>query len=195
MIGVLVTLLSSVAQPATGHLDVVFDDDDTSGPLDLVYTTLRDRKTETGRILTLRGTTYERWRSSVLDQGSGKRWISFEFNLERDETRERRIFVTHDEGELIARMFGPGFGDPYFTNSRFIGRADVLRPDGHSVKITFRRRMLGKGVRSFRWLATASYEEWGQFAETCPVPEPHGDGGYGVCRDFTKQTRHSIGSR
>ncbi len=174
---------------ASAHRDITLDKDDTEGPLDLVYAVLTHDTS--GANIQVKAGTYEEWESALLVEGAEKRWVSFEFNLDADGIRERRIFITYIDSSLVAHMYGPGFGDPEMPHSRHIGEVEVWRPDAHSVKVAFSPRMLGRGVDAasgYRWIAGTSFEEDAIQSE-CAVPDPHGDGGYGTCRDFTRYSR------
>ncbi len=186
----LILLQILVAIPAIADRQVTIDPDDSKGPLDLVYGQLSHRNIDGRHYFKVRAGTYESWDARLLNEGSEKRWISLEFNLDEDSIRERRVFVTYQEGNgLVARMYGPGFGDPEMPHSRFLGFVAVRRPDNHSVSVTFRRKLLGANLEHFSWLAGSSYED-DVLGSSCPIPDPHGDGGYGSCRDFTRRRDH-----
>jgi hypothetical protein len=110
---------------------------------------------------------------------------------------ERCIVITAQipqEGEALSYQVNVYEGCNYFDDRliRSFGTEKVKRRDEHSIAVTLRKRaVLGPGVTSFRWRAVTSFEEQRQDA-ACPAPEPHGDGGYGACADFTRWKRHSV---
>lgn len=190
---VAVLLTSSLAW---GHSDVVLDPADTKGPLDLSGARHTDRdvrvvqshpaQTWVVTRLVLKAITYEAWSKDVI-AGGAHQFISFEFNLDRDQRIERCAVVTSVDGELRGKIYRDC---NYFTYDEVAGLNHVSRPDRHSVKIDFRRAFLGPDVTSYRWRVATAFEDPDH--PDCEPPEPHGDGGYGTCHDFTRWRRHSL---
>lgn len=196
-VGAALALLTALigASPATAHEQTVLDQDDSDGPLDIVAARQRHaRVTEVQthpekeiRYIELRYriVTYEKWERSIVS--GGHNFISFEFNLDRDRTIERCLVITNSEHEMLGRIYK---NCTYFDDE-LVAMASVGRRDKHSLDVAFPRRMLGKSIKKWRWRAVTSFEEQDQ-SSACPAPEPHGDGGYGACTDFTKWARHSF---
>ncbi len=193
MVGIATTAVVLLASLAGAHERTVFDADDSPGPLDVAAARHRHQvqaesvepQAEPRRIkvLSFNVRTYERWRSRLL---SGvKNFISVEFNLDRDPRIERCMVVTNTTDGLIARMYRQCiyFDDP------LVGAGNATRPNRYSVRISFRKRLLGPGIRVYAWRAISSYQD-AEPGGSCPPPEPHGDGGYGSCSDPARWVRH-----
>jgi hypothetical protein len=142
--------------------------------------------------------TYETWEHTAI--AGGKNFAGFEFNLDGDAGIERCAIVDSQDAqegggegktEYEVRIYeGCNYFDDKLIRSYESGHAG--RPDAHSLRVTVPRRvLLGRGVKSYRWRAVTSFQEQDQ-SSPCPAPDPHGDGGYGTCADFTKWTRHSF---
>lgn len=183
------------ASPATAHEQTVLDKDDSDGPLDIVaarqrharVTELQTHPEKEIRYVELRYriVTYEKWERSIVS--GGHNFISFEFNLDGDQVIERCLVITNSEHEMLGHIYK---NCTYFDD-KLVGMASVGRRDKHSLDVAFPRRLLGKSINKWRWRAVTSSEEQNQ-SSACPAPEPHGDGGCGVCTDFTKWDRHSF---
>jgi hypothetical protein len=204
-----VASLLLLAPTAFGHTKTALDPDDTSGPLDIVaarhghetytisetHTTAPDRHQTKVRLKLI---TYETWEHTAI--AGGKNFAGFEFNLDGDAGIERCAIVDSQDAqegggegktEYEVRIYeGCNYFDDKLIRSYESGHAG--RPDAHSLRVTVPRRvLLGRGVKSYRWRAVTSFQEQDQ-SSPCPAPDPHGDGGYGTCADFTKWTRHSF---
>lgn len=180
-----------VASPAWGHSQIRVDADDVEGPLDVVEVRQNHQKVPP-RTIRLRLTTYETWESQVLERSSSneRRFVSFEFDTDGDTSgdAQRRVVIRYVDGQLEAGMYADGTsGDPLGPPMASVG---VRRPDEHSVKVWFPRRLLGKGIRTYSWRTTTSFEA--ENDPTCPKPEGPYDGGHGTCADFTPFERHSF---
>lgn len=177
-VGMVMTLLG--AAPVAAHTWTTVDADDSAGPLDIVYARLRHPKAAAET--TVKVVTYETWDEGVLERPTGgeRNFIGVEVDTRGDSGPERRIIVTTQNGELVASMYGPGWGDPLEPPRATV---EVRRPDEHSVAVTFPTRMLGRGTDSYRWAAVTSFEATDD--ASCPKPEGPYDGGYGECADFT----------
>lgn len=174
----------TIVPTANAHKQTTIDVDETPGPLDIVYARLRHPE---GRIAVRIG-TYEAWDDGVLErsQTNERRFVAVEFDTRQDDGAqvERRVVVTTEGGELVARMYGPGGGDPM---EEPLAEVDVRRPEGHSVNVSFPARLLGRKTTSYEWWAVTSFEAPGD--ADCPKPEGPYDGGYGQCSDFTAAAR------
>ncbi len=186
--------LALLAPTAAAHPQTALDTDDSPGPLDTVAARVSDKQSdETGRrYFELRLVTYEEWSDATV--GGGKNFIAFEFQTDKDELIDRCLVITQREVEpdvfaLEANVYREC---NYFNSDRVSGTQLITRPDQHSVDISIgRRALLGRGVRAYRWRSVTSFEEQQQSSE-CAAPEPHGDGGYGACADFTRWIRHRL---
>jgi len=184
---------------ASAHQQTVLDTDDTAGGLDLVAARHDDprfsivsshpERSTTFRELQLRATTFEAWDPESL---SGvHNFIAFEFDLDGDPQVERCLVITGEEvdpGEYRLRADAYK-GCIYFNDERIGGSTRIRRPDDHTVKVFIRKKRLLGSDRLYRWRAATAYEQPTGSSE-CPAPEPHGDGGYGACSDFTEWQRH-----
>lgn len=95
--------------------------------------------------------------------------------------------ITNGEHEMLGRMYK---NCTYFDDE-LIGAASVGRPDKHSIRTAFPRKLLRKNITKWTWRAVTSFEEQQQSSE-CPAPDPHGDGGYGACIDSTRWIKHRL---
>lgn len=174
----------TISPAVHAHTRTTIDVDETPGPLDIVYARLKHRE---GRIAVRIG-TYEAWDDDVLQrsQTNERRFVAVELDTRQDDAAqiERRVVVTTEDGELVARMYGPGAGDPMGEPLAEVG---VRRPEGHSVNVSFPARLLGRKTKAFEWWAVTSFEAPGD--SECPKPEGPYDGGYGQCSDFTAAAR------
>lgn len=99
-----------------------------------------------GRQVTHRLAMYRAWNKSLLSRfDSGQ--ISFYFSTNRDAAFERRLDVILRSGKLTGVMRN--------KRGRAVGRFAASRPNSKSVEVAFPRRLLGRGVRSYRWFAFA----------------------------------------
>lgn len=202
-ITVLVAAGSLLLSPAMAHERTLLDPDDSPGPMDLVATRHRHRAIDfygpgvggqrTSLIFKL--VTYETW--SYENISGGKQFVTFEIDVDRDDQIDRCVVVTSQtptDGAAVGFQANVYAGCNYFDDRlvRSFGSENVRRNDEHSIRVSLpKRAVLGRGVKSYAWRAASSFEEQNQNS-ACPAPEPHGDGGYGACVDFTRWKRHSF---
>ena len=172
-------LLLATISAGWAHEQTSLDPDDSPGPLDIVAKQQRDRTS----LVRNRLVTYEKWTDDVLS--GNHNFISFEFNLDRDPVVERCVVITNGDTELTGTVYKNCI---YFDDEK-VGDARVGRPDEHTVNAAFARDLLRENIRGWRWRAVTSFEEQGQNSP-CPAPTPHGDGGYGACKDSTVWRLH-----
>lgn len=138
--------------PAAADRGRVVDGDDTEGFLDV--RSLSHRHGYEGR---LRHTvvTHGAWRSRRLKRECG----TLELVFKRPGKSHRVVRVFYDGG-LKGEMVDHAGDEP-----RVIGMVNVRRRDDHTVVVTFKRRMLGAGVDTYRWgVVTETYRGG------CPTP-------------------------
>jgi len=193
-----VASLFLLAPTAFGHTKTALDPDDTSGPLDIAAVRTTHRvvgEQSTGdpehfrrrTILFFRLLTYETWNDEALS--GEKNFVSFEFDRDDNGAANRCVVIRDDaQPDLTGRLFKDC---TYTSDDRLVAEFVVTRPDEHSVRFSIAKRQLGRRLWGYRWRAVTSYEEQNPNSP-CPAPNPHGDGGYGTCADFTKWTRHSF---
>ncbi len=177
------------------HEKTELDKDDSAGPLDIVAARQRHRvahllqthpQREFKEIeLRYRLVTYEAWEREIVS--GNHNFISFEFDLDADRAIERCLVITNSEFEMLGRMYK---NCTYFDDE-LVGSASVGRRDKHSLDTAFPRRLLRKGITRWKWRAVTSFEQQNQNS-SCAAPDPHGDGGYGACADFTQWRTHKI---
>lgn len=196
-----VAVLVGTMTAGIAHEQTKLDPDDSPGPLDLVATQHRHRTidfhgTGPGRLvtsLTFKVVTYETWSYEAI--GGGRNFVAFEIDVDLDRKMDRCIVVhsqTPTEGAARGYEVNVYEGCNYFDDRliRSFGTENVRRPDEHSIRVVLgRRAALGPGVKSYGWRAVTSFEEQNQDGP-CPAPDPHGDGGYGTCADFTGWKTH-----
>lgn len=199
----LLTVLLVITVPAAAHQKTVLDPDDSPGPLDIVAARHGHRTIDfygpggggARTSLTFKLVTYETWSYEAID--GGKQFVTFEIDRDSDDTIDRCVVVTSQiptKGAALGYEANVYKNCTYFDDPlvRSFGTENVRRPDQHSISVTIPKRpLLGRGVRSYTWRAVTSFEEQNQ-GSPCPAPEPHGDGGYGACADFTRWKKHSF---
>ncbi len=100
----------------------------------------------TGRLIGHRLETRRTWSNSLLSRSGGGQ-ISFYFSTNRDAAFERRLDVVLRSGKLTGVMRN--------RRGRVVGRFAATRPNVRTVQFAFARKLLGRGVRSYRWFAFA----------------------------------------
>ena len=195
-----VSVVVVLAAPAWGHVQTRLDPDDTSGPLDLVAVRHSHGTTDSGKVvLRFRVVTYETWDDSTInasgsssDSNIGDQFISIELDLDGDGGVDRCVVVTRAEvksGDF--RLEGNVFKDCKYFNDQKLGRTlAVSRPDKHSLRLAVRTRLLAMKTTTYRWRVVTAFEREG--SAECSPSDPHGDGGYAACTDFSRWARHSF---
>ena len=89
--------------------------------------------------------TMKRWKTKDLGGRHGVT-IYVHLNTDDDGRVERSLRIRRKHGELRGRMFRGKYFD-----KRVHGSVRVWRPDGRSIKVVFRVRMLGDDVDAYRW--------------------------------------------
>lgn len=92
---------------------------------------------------------HNRWRTRAL-RGSPSA-IHLYFETDGDRRSERQLTIDVKRGTLQATMTN--------GNERVIGRAKVWRVDRRTVRVAFRRRLLRRGIDSYRWAAMTSFSK------------------------------------
>lgn len=181
------SLMLVLGQPASAHVQTTLDPDDSPGPLDLVVTQHRDRKTT----ITLRLVTYEEWENDVFSDSES--FIAFEFNdPEGDFGIERCIRIpaynpseaSESQGQVYRGCDIIPFYEP-------IGSVEsVTRPDLHSIVVRVKKTTLWKRMpKEVSWRGLTSYEKEGD--ANCPPPEQlPPEHFYGTCTDYSKWKTH-----
>lgn len=111
--------------------------------------------------------TYRPWRKVWL-----KDWSAINFTFDRKDGRrrnvERVLVVVYRKGRLVARM-----GDVTSKQTRWIGRGEVRRPNGKTLKVLFERRLLGRHFGAYDWGYTMMIQDAGPCDQVCSdsVPE------------------------
>ena len=146
---VVAALLATTSYAAADKASQV-DPDDTGGPLDIAEVGHGHRQVQ-GRVgphLKHWVRTHEPWDPEVL-QDSGRLFFGFDTDGDRGSV-ERVVSIQMDEGVLYGRV----------TSARgVIGYTKVERTNRRTVRVIFPRRLLGKGVRSYRWNSYSSFQE------------------------------------
>ncbi len=187
-------MLALLATSAFAHTQTVLDSDDSEGPLDIVAARHSHKVRDGGRPQAIfRVVTYESWTYESINDT--KQFVSFEINLDKDDAIERCVVVrahTPNDGGALGYSANVYKNCIYFDDElvRSFGTEHVSVPDAHSIRVVVPQKVpLGGKAHGYRWRAVTSFEEQQQNSD-CPAPEPHGDGGYGACADFTKWQRH-----
>ena len=182
---VVALLVVVLAAAASGHTQTRLDPDDTAGPLDIVVARNSHGPTETGVKLGFRLVTYETWAF-----GDDHKSISVEFNLDRDGAIERCAVVSRRFVDGALRLRADVYKDctEYGAEERVGGTGDVTRPDQHSLRLSFNKRLLGNNVRAYKWRMVTGYGD--PESEECRLRAPVSR--YGSCSDFSTWAGHLI---
>lgn len=187
-------LMSTLSGAALAHSQTVLDGDDVSGPLDTVatrakhFSVAQTHPEKEWTELEFRVVTYETWSNDRL--GGIDNHITIEFKLDSDDDVDRCFEIRQGpDGDLEGQMFSVGCE---FVVGAPVGRPQaVRRPDQHSLQVAFRKRLLGKGVRVFKWRTVTSFDDDGD--PDCPRPDPlPPERRYATCTDFTKWKSHRV---
>ena len=87
---------------------------------------------------------HARWRNALLSAGAE---LSFYLSTDRDSAFERRVDVILRDGKLASVVRN--------ARGRIVARGKATRPSQRAVEAVFERRALGRGVKTYRWLAFA----------------------------------------
>lgn len=123
------------------------DANDTVGKLDIASITQgHARAPSGGHLLTYTMRTYEGWSEDGFGSGS----LEMFFSTDGDAAHERVLTVRRQEGELVGSI-------QRYRDGADLGDATVVHPDRRTVRISFRRRLLGRGLEQYRWMLFASF--------------------------------------
>ena len=156
-----ISLGGSVAADTTS----VADGDDTPGALDISEAGHGHRRMfvpqGTQRLLKHTVRTHEEWGRRVL---RGPSRIEIEFYLGDGGRPQRNLFIDVDRhGFLYAKMIVIGRK----RGGTVLGYARVWRPDPHTVKVEFPKRLLWDGeLSSYRWRVRTEFVD--PASEECP---------------------------
>ena len=186
LLGIVVGLAVLLASPAGAHTQTRLDPDDTPGELDIVVARHSHGATETGVKLGFRLVTYERWE----DFGGDHKSISVEFNLDSDAAIERCAVAGWRNVDGVLRQRADVYKNCTEDDlgERVGGTWDVKRPDEHSLRLSFAKRLLGKNVHAYRWRIVTGYGDPG--SEECRLRAPVSR--YSTCTDFSAWAGHAI---
>ena len=134
-------VVAAAPSPASADGRAILDGNDVAGPLDIRRATQghAGRKAVTHSV-----TTFRRFRSSFL---RGQNVLTFQFDTNGRPARfERLVFVLWTKGRLRALVS---------NRRRIIGTARVSRPNGRTVRVTVRKRLLNPA--GYRWLVASFF--------------------------------------
>ncbi|MDP9066810.1 MAG: hypothetical protein M3N53_00490 [Actinomycetota bacterium] len=149
-LGVVLAALVSVSGTTASAAPAVGDRDDSPGGLDIAEVQgKRYRNPGGSRWLSHKVTTYEAFEASDLGYREGRRYgrISLSLDVDRDAIADHFIIVSYAGGRLRAELLD----DESKTR-----RVRLTRPNDHSVKVSFRRRLID-WRRGYYWSASSSY--------------------------------------
>ena len=189
-------LLALLAGAALAHTQTVLDGDDSEGPLDIVAARHGHKAGNGKPSANFKLVTYETWTYQSIDDGR-REFISFEINLDDDESIERCLVVrahTPPEGTAALGYSATVHQDCVYFNDPVVksyGVDHISFPDAHSVRVRVPKRvLLGAGVDNYRWRGVTSFEQYEHQNDPCYTPPAPSDGLYGICADFTSWKRH-----
>lgn len=119
------------------------DGNDARGRLDIARVSHAHRGTRIVHTTRLR----RPWPAKKLGAGA---FALFYFDLRgrRGAGAERMVQVEFVKGRLVAHMF-----DTTTQPARHVGRVTLRRPDRRTVRVSFAKAMLRRGLRSYKWNA------------------------------------------
>ena len=180
--GSLAVVMSLIAftGPAGADTAARVDPDDAAGVLDMSEVAHAHRVAHGRNKLVHTVTTYEAW---DLRDVNGNDSIQIEFQLpgrNRTNPPERLLVISVKDGDLKAKLYST-LGDP----PKFLANLSLTRPTDRSVRVTFGKHLLRKGLSSYRYRVFSYYEKSGtdcRRAEPCtddaPDSQPSGSRGW-----------------
>jgi hypothetical protein len=141
--------LFSFSAPSAADSTIVPDANDVDTSLDISKIRSGHWKSK----LLFRVNTYRRWEKEDLWDNS----FSIFFNTDSDGKVERYLSVQYDRDSdsLIGEMHKLGRKRP----APVIGHARITRPRSNSFRAVFRRSLLRRNLRRFRWSARSDWSE------------------------------------
>ena len=143
------------AAPGLADSASLRDANDAFGRLDIESIT-QGHTTGAKRMLMHRVETYGSWnKSSLRHDGS---YIHLLFTTDKDNRPERALVVDVQGNRITAEMHSwskGGIGDTVY------GHARVARPNSRSVRVVFRRNMLGDDVTEYGWHVDSQFHQNG----------------------------------
>jgi hypothetical protein len=152
------------AEAAQAGTDTVRDRNDRPGPLDIRSAS----QGHSGTKVTHTIRTFANWRIGLLGP-STPNFFSLEISTDADRALERVVVMFSSSGHMVAGVFT--------RSGSFLGRAGSSRPNGHTVKVTIRRGLLGSPA-GYHWRALSFFRS----------PSPCGGG----CLDRAPRLLHDI---
>ncbi|RYU10156.1 hypothetical protein [Nocardioides iriomotensis] len=125
---------------ATASTRTVDDADDTVGKLDVRTATAGHAGDLVAHTLTM----HERWASKALQAGTATM-------IFRIGKRTRTMNIDFRHGALFAEICTEAADSSFSDCSKNVG---LSRPDRKSIRITLKKRLLEKGLTSYRWTAS-----------------------------------------
>jgi hypothetical protein len=134
--------------PAHADKRIIEDRDDVHGRLDIKLAVAGHARTKDGkpRLLRHRITTYARWRTHLLADGSS--YLQLVLDGDDDAAADVEVTIDVRRGELTARVRD-------LDRNESLGKARVWRPGHSSVTIAFPKRYVGGGA--YRWYAESTF--------------------------------------
>jgi hypothetical protein len=143
------------AAPGLADHASLHDDNDAFGRLD-IRTITQGHTTGGRRMLMHQVETYGSWnKSSLKHDGS---YIHLLFTTDKDNRPERALVIDLQGGRLTAEMHSwkkSGIGGFVYGHGR------VTRSNGRSVRVTFRRALLGSKVTEYGWHVDSQFHQNG----------------------------------
>jgi hypothetical protein len=146
------------------------DETDSFGPFDVKRIVHSHRRFGNGLVHKI--TTWRRWGKGALNNDYSD--IHILFTTDGDNKPERALVIDTEGGRIAAVMHRWANG----VREQTFGRAAVSRPNRRSIRVVFRRSLLGRGVREYGWHVDTRFHK--PRHPTCNVS---GDGKIVVCPD------------
>ena len=166
------------AAPGLADRASLHDSNDAFGRLD-IKTITQGHTTGARRMLMHRIETYGSWdKSSLRHEGS---YIHLLFTTDKDNRPERALVIDVQNRRLVAQMHSWHNGE---VGENVYGRARVSRPNNRTVRVTFRRTLLGANVTEYGWHVDSQFHQNGH---------PHCGSEHGVvivCPDSAPNDTH-----
>lgn len=149
-------LLTSIALPgALADGRGRSDGNDARGPLDIARISHAHRGSGSSATLVHTMRLHEAWRANKL-RDRAFAVFSFDLRGRRGAGHERTVQVWYQKGALVADMFD------HVGAGHYVGPVTLRRPNARTIRVSFHKSMLRKGLRSYKWRAATVVKRHGK---------------------------------
>ncbi|MDQ3952929.1 MAG: hypothetical protein M3279_08220 [Actinomycetota bacterium] len=145
-------LLTALAPPAAwSDGGSARDRNDARGPLDIARVSHAHRGSAGSATLVHTMRLRSAWPVKKL-RGNAFALFYFDLRGRRGAGAERTVQVQYENGRLVAHMFDQ------VNSGQHVGAVTLRRPDRRTIRVSFPKSMLRKGLRSYKWNAATLVE-------------------------------------